>query len=365
MARDRPLVAGQRVALHLRRGRSPTSRRSCPPPRNWEISSAPYRARQPADPPNGSSKPNCLPGQHRRRDRDLAHVLHAARDHDVRGPAHHGLRGEVHRLLGRAALAVHGDAGHRLGQARPPATRSARCRRPAGRSCPRSRTRRRRPRADPGPSRASSARMTCAPRSAGCAPARPPPRRPTGVRTASTMYASAIVPDSLATLPRTRSIYTGRGAGRDGCTWPTRPSRSGSASELRDYFAVLMTPELRARPGQTGGDYGDGAGLPRQVVRQLGRDGWLALGWPAEYGGRDGSMLDQLIFTDEAAIAGVPVPVPDHQHRRPDDHAVRHRRSRRRATCPGSRPARSTSPSATPSPRPAPTWPRCAPAPSG
>ena len=44
------------------------------------------------------------------------------------------------------------------------------------------------------------------------------------------------------------------------------------------------------------------------MVRQLGADGWLALGWPEEYGGRGGTMLDQLIFTDEAAIARVPVP---------------------------------------------------------
>ena len=44
------------------------------------------------------------------------------------------------------------------------------------------------------------------------------------------------------------------------------------------------------------------------MVRQLGRDGWLALGWPQEHGGRGGTMLDQLIFTDEAAIARVPVP---------------------------------------------------------
>ena len=44
------------------------------------------------------------------------------------------------------------------------------------------------------PVRASSAAMTCAPRSAGCTPARPPPRRPTGVRTASTRNASATVP---------------------------------------------------------------------------------------------------------------------------------------------------------------------------
>jgi 3-oxocholest-4-en-26-oyl-CoA dehydrogenase alpha subunit len=76
---------------------------------------------------------------------------------------------------------------------------------------------------------------------------------------------------------------------------------------LRDYFAELMNPELRTALASTTGEYGDGVAY-KQVVRQLGRDGWLAIGWPAEYGGQDRSVLDQLIFTDEAAIAGVPVP---------------------------------------------------------
>jgi alkylation response protein AidB-like acyl-CoA dehydrogenase len=68
-----------------------------------------------------------------------------------------------------------------------------------------------------------------------------------------------------------------------------------------------MTPQLRQALTAPEGDYGNGEAY-RQVVRQLGRDGWLALSWPAEYGGRGASMLDQLIFTDEAAVAGVPVP---------------------------------------------------------
>jgi 3-oxocholest-4-en-26-oyl-CoA dehydrogenase alpha subunit len=76
---------------------------------------------------------------------------------------------------------------------------------------------------------------------------------------------------------------------------------------LRDYFAELMTPDLRTALAGSSGEYGDGDAY-KQVVRQLGRDGWLAIGWPAEYGGQDRSVLDQLIFTDEAAIAGVPVP---------------------------------------------------------
>ena len=77
--------------------------------------------------------------------------------------------------------------------------------------------------------------------------------------------------------------------------------------ELRGYFGELMTPEVRSALSGGDGDYGDGQAY-RSVVRQLGRDGWLALGWPAEYGGHGGTMLDQLIFTDEAAVARVPVP---------------------------------------------------------
>ena len=85
------------------------------------------------------------------------------------------------------------------------------------------------------------------------------------------------------------------------------PEQDRLRQQLRAYFAGLMTPEVRESLATADGDYGNGEAY-RQVVRQLGRDGWLALSWPAEYGGRDGSMLDQLIFTDEAAIARVPVP---------------------------------------------------------
>ncbi len=85
------------------------------------------------------------------------------------------------------------------------------------------------------------------------------------------------------------------------------PEQERLRVRLREYFAGLMTPERRAGLARSGGDYGDGSAY-KEVIRQLGRDGWLALSWPAEYGGQDGSLLDQLIFTDEAAIAGVPIP---------------------------------------------------------
>ena len=83
------------------------------------------------------------------------------------------------------------------------------------------------------------------------------------------------------------------------------PGQERLRRELQAYFSGLMNPDLRA--ALQGGDYGDGEAY-REVVRQLGRDGWLALSWPTEYGGRDAPPIDQLIFMDEAAAAGVPVP---------------------------------------------------------
>src|SRR5580692_1805077 len=86
------------------------------------------------------------------------------------------------------------------------------------------------------------------------------------------------------------------------------PEQERLRRELRDYFGRLMTDEVRAGLADSAeGDYGKGDAY-RAVVRRLGADGWLALGWPQEYGGRGGTMLDQLIFTDEAALARVPVP---------------------------------------------------------
>src|SRR5262245_38644015 len=78
-------------------------------------------------------------------------------------------------------------------------------------------------------------------------------------------------------------------------------------AQLREYFAELMTPEVRAALSTTEGEYGDG-GAYREVVRRMGHDGWLTLGWPRDSYGAGRSMVDQLIFLDEAAVAGVPIP---------------------------------------------------------
>jgi len=85
------------------------------------------------------------------------------------------------------------------------------------------------------------------------------------------------------------------------------PEQLALREELRDYFATLVTPEVRAGLASATGEFGDSA-VYRRVIKQLGADGWLGIGWPEEYGGQARSMVEQLIFTDAAAVAGVPVP---------------------------------------------------------
>ncbi|WP_435745110.1 acyl-CoA dehydrogenase family protein [Nocardioides sp. SYSU DS0663] len=77
--------------------------------------------------------------------------------------------------------------------------------------------------------------------------------------------------------------------------------------ELSDYFAALVTPEVRAGLAASTGEFGE-EGVYKDVIRRLGRDGWLGIGWPEEYGGQARSMVEQLIFTDVAADHGVPIP---------------------------------------------------------
>ena len=72
---------------------------------------------------------------------------------------------------------------------------------------------------------------------------------------------------------------------------------------LRNYFSGLLSPAERAvllteRHGT----------VYRDIVRRMGRDGWLGVGWPTSYGGRGFGQIEQQIFVNEAARADVPLP---------------------------------------------------------
>jgi 3-oxocholest-4-en-26-oyl-CoA dehydrogenase alpha subunit len=77
--------------------------------------------------------------------------------------------------------------------------------------------------------------------------------------------------------------------------------------ELRDYFAKLLTPEVREELGGGASEHYHGPSY-RRIIRQMGADGWLGLGWPKEYGGQGRSFVEHYIFVDECRRADAPFP---------------------------------------------------------
>jgi alkylation response protein AidB-like acyl-CoA dehydrogenase len=85
------------------------------------------------------------------------------------------------------------------------------------------------------------------------------------------------------------------------------PEQKRLRHEIRDYYRELFTPELRrafdAEHEQMGGP------VFKEIVRRMGRDGWLGIGWPREYGGQGRTPIEQFIFWDETYRARAPLPI--------------------------------------------------------
>ncbi|WP_327362266.1 acyl-CoA dehydrogenase family protein [Streptomyces sp. NBC_01296] len=67
-------------------------------------------------------------------------------------------------------------------------------------------------------------------------------------------------------------------------------------AELREYFHDLLPDGPPEEPA-----------AQRALLRRIGADGLLGLGWPVEYGGQGRGPEEQFVFFDEAYRAGAPV----------------------------------------------------------
>lgn len=82
------------------------------------------------------------------------------------------------------------------------------------------------------------------------------------------------------------------------------PEQTALRAELRAYFAQLLTPDVRHEIDTES----EGGEAFRRIVRQMGSDGWLGIGWPVEYGGQGRPATDQFIFFTEVQRARAPFP---------------------------------------------------------
>jgi 3-oxocholest-4-en-26-oyl-CoA dehydrogenase alpha subunit len=71
---------------------------------------------------------------------------------------------------------------------------------------------------------------------------------------------------------------------------------------VREYLESFMTPEIRAQVIREG----EGSPLYLGVIQKLGKDGWLGVSLPEEYGGMGLTTVEQYIFFNEIKRAAVP-----------------------------------------------------------
>ena len=81
------------------------------------------------------------------------------------------------------------------------------------------------------------------------------------------------------------------------------PEQRQLQAEFRQYFQNLISPEEAAEMevDRHGKAY-------RTIIRRMGADGKLGVGWPKEFGGLGLGPIEQQIFVNEAARAEVPLP---------------------------------------------------------
>ncbi len=81
------------------------------------------------------------------------------------------------------------------------------------------------------------------------------------------------------------------------------PAANAFRKEVRDWLARHWTPEKRAAHLRK--PFKD-RGWDAEFSKLMGRDGWIGVGWPKEFGGQGRSATEQIAFITEMANAGAP-----------------------------------------------------------
>ena len=75
------------------------------------------------------------------------------------------------------------------------------------------------------------------------------------------------------------------------------PEQEALRGEVRRFIEENVTPEVRREIEEMG--VRRRGPQVREMYRKLGERGWVGISWPKEYGGQDGSRIDQYIVEEE------------------------------------------------------------------
>lgn len=85
------------------------------------------------------------------------------------------------------------------------------------------------------------------------------------------------------------------------------PEQEQFAREFRDYLRSHTPPEVKAEIESKRGV--EKSPAYKEFIRQMGRDGWLGVGWPKEYGGQGRTPMEQHIFYEIVAYERIMLPL--------------------------------------------------------
>lgn len=87
------------------------------------------------------------------------------------------------------------------------------------------------------------------------------------------------------------------------------PAEAAFRTEIKDWLNENLKGDFAELGGRGGPADEHGWDIRIEWEKLLGKDRWLGLTWPIEYGGRNASFSEQIIFSEEYALANAPARV--------------------------------------------------------